>query len=107
MGKQKSGVFEEGWGSKKGSGAEQNISLTRAPLHKIHFPVGMGRAVQEDAPPLPEHLLLQFNDVIADVSHHQQEEVEGAGRSLKTTGTGGGGGGASEEMITCHLSLQV
>lgn len=66
------------------SGAEQEISLSRAPLYKIHFPAGMRRAVEGDAPPLPEHLLLQFDDVVADVSHHQQEEVEGAGWSLGT-----------------------
>lgn len=44
----------------------------------------MRRAVQREATLLPEHLLLQFDYVVADVGHHQQEEVEGARWTLET-----------------------
>lgn len=64
------------------SGPELDVSLSRAPLHKFHFPAGMRGRVQGDAWSPPQHLLLEFNDVVAEVRHHQQEEVERAGWSL-------------------------
>lgn len=68
------------------SGIQRNVSLSRAPLYKLHFPTGMRGSVQGQARSPPQHLLLEFNDVIAEVSHHQEEEVERAGWSLPKQG---------------------
>lgn len=51
------------------SGTEHDV-LSRAPLYKFHFPTRMRGRVQGDPWLAPQHLLLQFNDVVAEVSHH-------------------------------------
>lgn len=68
------------------SGIQRNVSLSRAPLYKFHFPTGMRGRVQGQARSPPQHLLLEFNDIIAEVSHHQEEEVKRAGWSLPKQG---------------------
>lgn len=65
------------------SGVQGKI-FSRTPVFKFHFSAGL-RIVQREASPLAEHLLLQLDDVVAYVGHHEQKEVEGAGWSLETS----------------------
>ena len=74
------GATQEGErGLARGSAAQHKVVLSRAPVGEVRLSAGEGRAVKGQAPPPAEHLLLQLDDVVTDVGHHEQQEVKRAG----------------------------
>lgn len=68
------------------SRAERHTALSGPPVNDVLVSAGVRRGVQSEPSPLPKHLLLQLDDVVPDVRHHEQEEVKGAWRARGASG---------------------